>query len=398
MLHAAIRSICEFLEQSQHFVATFSGRKSEREVRTTSTTQKVVLKTVSLKEEDVYQVNIYTQKQHFTTNQQAIKETLPELLTQILEEPFTQVHVQTPAGDMYWRVVKTQEGMRIKKKSTVASIQEWEHGQHNEKRNYLVTPENSAAVLHALGICSARGELYGSMSAKYRQINHFIGIASKLDILKKDEISIVDCGCGKAYLSLTLYHYITTILGKKCTLVGIDSNAVVISFCTTVAQNLEFNSATFECASISQYKPEQAIDVVIALHACDTATDDALALAVQVGAESILAAPCCHHYVNDKLRLGTAPSEVALLLRDGITRERFADLLTDSMRRDILKAKGYSAELIEFVAPEHTTKNIMIRAEKSHSLYSHNTLQPDAFAKERKTWNVAPKLAELLKM
>lgn len=210
------------------------------------------------------------------------------------------------------------------------------------------------------------------------------------------ELTIVDCGCGKAYLSLALFHYLTVTLTSavKVHLHGIDTNRSVIDFCRTTVEKLAFETAFFHHSTIAE-APLSSVkaDIVIALHACDTATDDALAFAVQKNAQAIVAAPCCHNYVNSMISKHSVPDNATLLVQDGITRERLADILTDSMRRDILIGFGYTAKLIEFISPEHTLKNIMIRAEKKAEPFA-----PDftAFQTQRTLWNVAPKLAELL--
>lgn len=389
MLILPKQKIFETLRSAQ-FIATFTGR-SRRDREVSKPVTKMILKTVELNERPHVQLNSYTDTQHFTTNKELTPIALNEMLDAIMAENFMQVHIQTPEQDVYFRVLSKG----VKQSSTAPSKKNWEAvTKHNNEKQYLINPNNARILLWQLGICNEKGVLVHAMSAKYKQINHFLSIATKLNVFKQDSISIVDCGCGKAYLSLALYHYLTVIAKKNVELVGIDTNNDVITFCNSLANKLGYTQARFECTAIDSYNHADYIDVLIALHACDTATDDALHLGMNLHAKAILAAPCCHHYVNEKLRLAQAPPLIAPLLRDGIARERFADLLTDTMRRDILRAYGYSAELIEFVSPEHTMKNIMIRAEKNETYHEPNSELLQLVRMEREQWKAAPKLAE----
>lgn len=384
------------------FILTLSGRTSAPSGNIVSrlalpdTPQRFALKTIELHGRPHVQINAYTQKQHFTKNLPADDISLAELVHQLLEEPFTQAHIQTPEADTYARaIIKKNRPPSISIRSTPPSKKQWDTAKHNSDKQYLITPYNSSELLRALGISGGDGAVRAPMQAKYRQINHFLAIATQLDIVQKSNfIRIVDCGCGKAYLSLSLYHLLANIMGKKVELMGIDTNAHVIGFCNSVAQSLHFDGARFVCAPIANFQTEQPVDLVIALHACDTATDDALALAVRAEARAILAAPCCHHYVNSRLRTASAPPEVSVLLQDGITRERIADILTDSLRRDILQGYGYTAALMEFVSPEHTMKNIMIKAERTERHMDTEKLR--RVREEMTRWHAGPRLAELL--
>ncbi|MBS1537528.1 MAG: SAM-dependent methyltransferase [Bacteroidetes bacterium] len=358
--------------------------------------QKITLKTILLRSEYRLQLSVYTPKQHFTQVLPA-EMTIQAALTLVLNEPFRQAHLQTPNNDLYCRNSGKEKMTSIRKKPP--SKKQWEQLQHDEQKNYIITSQNSSELLQDLGITAENGMILPTMQAKYKQINNFLSIASSLDILKNppqnSPLFIVDCGCGKAYLSFALYHWLVNLRGMNVRLRGIDNNKQVIAFCQKTVKKLRYVNAEFECIDINTAAvSDSPVNLLIALHACDTATDDALAFAITHNAAAILAAPCCHHYLNEKMKQVVLPPSVGLLLQDGITRERFADLLTDSMRRDILASKGYSAHLMEFISPEHTLKNIMIKAEK-------NAVIPVAeyqkvFEAEVSVWKIAPKLAELI--
>lgn len=401
LLETAYEYVLGYLHNTP-FILTLSGRKNHTGTGKVADVfslpeppRKVVVRTVELQAAPHLQLNAYTAKQHFTKNIPAEGGALADLLLMLLGEPFTQAHAQTPDKDVYARIVTKNNMESLSTKTTPPSRQAWEQ-KHDSDKNYLVTPENATELLSALGIVGDNSSIRSAMQAKYRQINHFLSIANQLAVLRSSKtLRIVDCGCGKAYLSLALYHLLTHVQGREVELVGIDTNQHVIDSCNRTAHTLGFDKARFVCQPISSLKPTENTDLLIALHACDTATDDALALALRSKAKAVLAAPCCHHYVNAQLRTSSAPNAAALLLHDGITRERLADLLTDSMRRDVLQSYGYSASLIEFVAPEHTTKNIMIRAEHhAHPELNKEKLQQVLDDMER--WSTTPKIMELL--
>ncbi len=391
MNHLDKQKIFESLKGTE-FVCTFSGHtRSDRE--DVFLPQRAVLKTLLIDEKPHYQLNVYTLTQHFVTNFTESLDHLNDALDQCMAARFMQAHIQRPDFDQYFR--RTQEKLAAKR--TKPSKLDWEEvRQHNQRKQYLIDQQNAAELLRALHIMNEKQQIIPAMQAKYRQINHFLSLAMQVEAVQADTLRVIDCGCGKAYLSLALYHLLNKVMGKKVELIGIDNNEALVRQCNEVATTLGYESARFVHSSIADFAIEGTADIVIALHACDTATDDALALALRMETKAILAAPCCHHYVNDQMRSATAPELLAPLLRDGISRERFSDLLTDTMRRDILRSYGYSAELIEFVAQEHTMKNIMIRAEKSPMTATQKQQLRTAFLAAREEWHLAPKLAELM--
>lgn len=382
-----------------HFVLTLSQPFPLTESRNDFSEKKYVIRMIQKNTDTFIQEQYYTEKQHFSEKPiPYTPDALSTVLQKILDKPYKRVHLQTPSADFFAKVTIKSGAKKILTSTSKPSITHWKHTEHDNTKHYPITPENSQALLYALGITDAKNQIIPARRDKYKQINHFISIIQTLDCLKNPpaELTIVDCGCGKAYLSLALFHYLTFTLTSavKVHLHGIDTNKSVIDFCRTTVENLGYDTVFFHHSTIAE-APLSSVkaDIVIALHACDTATDDALAFAVQKNAQAIVAAPCCHNYVNSMISKHSVPDNATLLVQDGITRERLADILTDSMRRDILIGFGYTAKLIEFISPEHTLKNIMIRAEKKSQPFV-----PDftAFHTQRTLWNVAPKLAELL--
>jgi SAM-dependent methyltransferase len=239
------------------------------------------------------------------------------------------------------------------------------------------------------------------MQRKFRQINHFLEIVDqtvkKIGGLNGAEgrmLSTVDCGCGNAYLTFATYHYFNHILGKPMAVKGIDVQEDLLIRNAERSRHLGWANLTFEATKIIDFQPAGPPDVVLALHACDTATDEALAQAIRWQSKMVLCAPCCHHHLQQQIQRQPALSPYEPVLRHGVLSERLGDILTDAFRALILRIMGYQTDVIQFVATEHTAKNLMIRAIK--------TVKPGdtRFVREYRAlkdlWQVTPYLAQLL--
>jgi SAM-dependent methyltransferase len=207
----------------------------------------------------------------------------------------------------------------------------------------------------------------------------------------RQPIRILDCGCGSAHLSFALYHYLNHLRGIPAALEGVDVNAALMDKGNALSRELGAGDACFFARPIIEHQPEMPPDLVIALHACDTATDEALALGIRCGAKVIMAAPCCHHDLNTQLET-RAPFQP--ITRHGILKERLADILTDSLRALILRMAGYKTDVIEFVSSEHTGRNLMIRAVKK--LPAGDAAFAEEYAALKGFWGVTPYLETLL--
>lgn len=232
---------------------------------------------------------------------------------------------------------------------------------HNREKSYLVP--SSAPFLKALGITTSEGEVRRDMYDKFRQINKFIEIIENLVDLPKDgvsadEFAVIDFGSGKHYLTFALQHYLSTKC-EKLAITAVEQRPNLVSLGRHVATSLGVNNIDFIEGTIAE-SPLTSPTLVVALHACDTATDDALARAITHKARYICVAPCCHKYVRKNIQ--GSESLLAPMLRHGILEERFAESLTDTLRVLALEAAGYEAKLFEFISPEHTAKNTMITA------------------------------------
>jgi SAM-dependent methyltransferase len=258
--------------------------------------------------------------------------------------------------------------------------------------NDVPLPEGRAdRLLEALGVATADGRVRPTMRAKFTQINEFLKQlrhaidAAELANLGRP-VEILDCGCGSSYLTLAAHHYLNDVLAIPAHLLGVDANEELIRKSAEKSRRAGAAGLSFACGRIGGVEGKP--DVVLALHACDTATDDAIARAVRGEAKLLLSVPCCHHALNRELR-AEGPSEVLRpLLRHGILRERTADLVTDAFRALALRVAGYRTDVVEFVATEHTARNLMIRAVRGAPVAE--AAQVAEYRAMKQFWGVTP--------
>jgi SAM-dependent methyltransferase len=356
--------------------------------------RRVELRYVDLKAGRHLQVTRYDETQAHVSNHREPAAVLDELLA----EPFGNWHVDTTDQTLQLRVTKGGDA--------VVSVQERSADRpertHDRAKARLL-PEDDP-VLIELGISDQQGRVKPSRRAKYRQVEEFVrelqaslddAIASgRLRPTDDDPLRVVDLGCGNAYLTFAAHAWLTRVRGLPVRLVGVDVKEQSRRHNADVARRLGVeDEVTFMKAGIEDARLDEPPHVVLALHACDTATDDALARAVEWDAPLVLAAPCCHKDISRQLREHPAPEPYALLTRDGILRERFADTLTDALRAALLRTRGYRVEVVEFVGSEHTPRNTLIRALATGADAERAGQE---YAELTSTWQVTPKLAELL--
>lgn len=234
------------------------------------------------------------------------------------------------------------------------------------KREYLIKPTDAARLLKEINIMGENGKVRNDMIRKYNQIDHFVElIVPLLESLcqkygGKKPIRIIDCACGKSYLSFVLNYYIKEVMGRRCYFTGLDYNQMVIEDSKKMAENLGYQNMKFVQTDICKYEPEEEYDLLLTLHACDTATDKALSFAMKNNISHIVCVPCCHREMNSQYSLKGFES----IMKYGILKARIADALTDGMRANYLEANGYDVSVVEYISPLDTPKNLMIRAEK----------------------------------
>lgn len=263
---------------------------------------------------------------------------------------------------------------------------------HNKSKNYLLVEGSPIPFLVELGLMNDLGKVYPQKMHKFRQINRYLEMVD--DILPSFEfpnLHIVDFGCGKAYLTFALYYFLHVIRGWEVSLVGLDLKTDLIVSCQELALKLGWTGLSFSVGDIIDYSPKQQVDLVVALHACDLATDQALAKGILWQAKVILAAPCCQHELYQQVT--SKPLEA--LLTYGILKERFAALVTDAVRAKLLESYGYRTQVLEFIDSEHTPKNLLIRASRG------NTPSQREYARQRyhaikQALKISPTLEQLL--
>ena len=226
-------------------------------------------------------------------------------------------------------------------------------------RQYLIRVDQAAALLREIGILTAEGKLKNDMIRKYNQIDHYVElVAPMFEQDDSEEIVLLDCACGKSYLSFVMNYYLHEVLHRRCRVIGVDINEHVIDESRAMAKRLGYHNMVFQCADLRTYQPPKNVTAVISLHACDIATDLALATAIRARAKYIACVPCCHKELLDQYTLpGLEP-----LTKYGVFKARFNDVLTDSMRALKLEAEGYKVSVVEYISPLDTPKNLLIRA------------------------------------
>ena len=275
---------------------------------------------------------------------------------------YGQINLLTAGGDCEYRVTKkgtpTLLGAdKLRRRLAEGEIPALSIGGNNKEKNYILKGNEPFLIL--LGIADERGRVHDKKQAKFRQINRFLELISDIvPHLPAGELHIADLCCGKSYLSFAVYHYFANILGRRVTMDGVDLKPDVIAYCAEVAEKLGFAGLTFTCGNVAKYKSTAPVDLVVSLHACDTATDLVLERALAAKARVILATPCCHHELNRTLLCPT----LDFIASHSMLRQKLCDAATDALRLKLLEANGYDVAALELIDPDETPKNIMLRA------------------------------------
>ena len=322
------------------------------------------------RKKEYFQAAKYTEKQVFHDNIE------PETLKQYLLDTISNAYLQINAWDTEKEHIlllskkgkityKTKKSPHIGQDKTMqvpegkAQTADFSYEDHNRQKNYILKEGQVIPPLVDMGVFTKEGKVVKSMYDKFRQINRFIEmIDDGIRDYQKDEIHIIDFGCGKSYLTFIRYYYFTEVRHMKAQMLGLDLKADVIKKCNETAEKYGYENLHFELGDINGFKAPFDVDMVVTLHACDTATDFALFNAVCWNAKMIFSVPCCQHELNKQMQT----DDLSLLTRYGIVKERFAALTTDAIRANLLECCGYKTQLLEFVDFAHTPKNILIRA------------------------------------
>ena len=363
--------------KSENFVrAVLSGRRRNMQTEY----ERIDIKPVLIKEELKWQIISSDGKKDITKNVE-----IDFNFTQLFSSGYANLVVDTQTESYQVRISKKDEAL-----VSVSKVNLSRDLSHDRQKQRMLAESNQ--VFKALDMSDLLGRIKPSKMDKYKQVDEFLRLISQtLDTedLKQDEISVVDLGCGHAYLTFAVGEFLKDKY-KKVSILGVDERDESKEHNEKVAQKLKVE-AKFIAAKISD-TPNQVVDIAIALHACDTATDDAIYWAVKNNAQVIMAAPCCMHELQTQIK--EAPEPWALLTKNGLVKERLVDLMTDSLRAQILKLLGYRVDIVEFIGGEHTARNILIRAVKTNQ--SSADIDKDRYQQMLSQWQIKPYLAKLL--
>lgn len=317
-------------------------------------------KIVIERKEKIFQIAKYTDKQVFHEN--VSLDELADRCVQLAENHYKQINGMS-ATEEHIILISKKGKCNYKVKKTAADTVKLagKAEGHNRKKNYILKEGMNIAPLVDMGVFTKDGKVVNAMYDKYKQINRFIEIIDdEVSSLNVETLNVIDFGCGKSYLTFVVYYYLTEVMQLKVNMIGLDLKEDVIQKCNEAAQKYEYHNLKFEVGDVNGFKAPFDVDMVITLHACDTATDFALYNAIQWNAKMIFSVPCCQHELNKQIN----PESLTLMSRYGIIKERFSALATDAIRGNLLEYCGYKTQLLEFIDFAHTPKNILIRAVK----------------------------------
>ena len=316
---------------------------------------------ITLKENNgskYYQIEKFTDKQVFHENIE--KNILRDKMLEYLSKDYKQLSAWCNGKTFDLKISKKGKVLLSKKKSNNSPVI---NKSHNKEKQYILKEGMIIEPLIDLGVFTKEGKVINSKYDKYKQINRFIEIIDD-EIKNQDikELTILDFGCGKSYLTFVLYYYFVEIKKINVKMIGLDLKEDVIKKCNEIAKRYNYENLHFELGDINGFKYNNNVDMVITLHACDTATDYALYNAVKWNAKMIFSVPCCQHEFNSQIK----SDDLSIITRYGIIQERISALMTDAVRGNLLEVAGYKTQLLEFIDIAHSPKNILIRASKSN--------------------------------
>ena len=384
----------EFLERQfdeELMLAVLSGQRS----REKEAPSKVRIRQIELKGSVCYQASAAVGTKVLHSNYSR-EEVIHYVETCLLEGGFSQMQVQGRCKD--GTVLISKKGKVTVKEKQHQKLEPIQILAHNRVKQYILKEGTPVPFLVDLGVMTKDGRIHRPSYDKFKQINRFLEfIEDILPALSRErEVTILDFGCGKSYLTFAMYYYLKELKDYDVNIIGLDLKEDVIRKCNGLAEKYGYDKLHFLCGDIADYEGVQKVDMVVTLHACDRATDYALAKAVEWDAQVILSVPCCQHELNDQIQ----NELLSPVLKYGLLKERMSALLTDGIRAELLESKGYSTQILEFIDMEHTPKNLLIRAvknEKAHfpkglpamndALNSHLTLEkllyPDGLHSEK---------------
>jgi len=352
---------------------------------------KVVVRPVELKGGIHLQFSYFDEKKDVTKN---YLDDASVKVDELLALPFRNIFIESRDSNLQVNISKKGKVLVSRPRSTAEAAADLSHDRQKSK---LLSAENAAPFLRAVGVLTEDGRIRADMQRKFKQINEYLRLLDEtdsFDALSGQPIHVVDFGCGNAYLTFAIYYYLHDILGLDAHVTGVDVKADLIESHQRKTESLGWDQLHFHPGQIADYEPDIIPNVVIALHACDTATDDALAQGIRWESKLIVCAPCCQHELQEQMSHVPLPTPLLPVFSHGILFERMGDILTDTFRATILRIMGYRTDVTQFVPIEHTAKNLMIRAVKTSP--PGNARWIEEYRNLKAFWQVTPYLERLL--
>ncbi len=378
-----MQSIYELLEQTlniEFLGATLSNPKEKGGV------QKVKVRPILKKDTLLFQCEEHKNNQVFHNNYET--EQAVDMLVDYMQQ-FKQMQMETKQY-RYTILVSKKGKVTIQKKQQAGCVKQVDMS-HNRTKQYILQEGTAVPFLQDLGVMTADGKIVRTKFDKFRQINRFLefieDILPQLD--KNREVTILDFGCGKSYLTFAMYYYLHEMKQIDVRIIGLDLKTDVIRHCNELSEKYGYEKLRFLEGNIADYTGVDEVDMVVTLHACDTATDFALDKAVGWNAKVILSVPCCQHELNGQMKNDL----LAPIFKYGLIKERMAALITDAMRAEYLESQGYDTQILEFIDMQHTPKNILIRAVKTGKKKNNG----ESMKALEEFFHIAPTLGNLLK-
>jgi len=361
--------------------------------------KKIQVRPVSIQDKIMYQEARYSDNKVYHDNLCAA-DMVKKLCGYMIEARFGQFEAE--AIDKSVRILTNKKGtinIKIKKKTSDSQIAT--PPSHNRNKNYILQDGEPVDFLIALGVQSDNGKVVKAKYDKFRQINRYLEFVRDIlpSLQGKEVIKIVDFGCGKSYLTFALYYFLKIQNNFSVDIIGLDLKKDVIDTCNKLKDKLGYNELKFMQGNIKDYNGREEVDMVVTLHACDTATDYAIEKAIKWNASVIMTVPCCQHELNKQMKSSNV-KELESVLKYGLIKERMAALITDAYRGNCLEQAGYDVQIMEFIDMEHTPKNILIRAvKKGRKIVGRNAAkcEADNISKLTEHLGIDPTLGKLLK-
>ena len=377
------------LNQDSFLRAVFSGQQKGSSLEWV----KVLVRPVEIRGTIHLQFSYFDEKKDITKNYSFEEATAH--IDELLALPFRNIFIEDRNGSLQVNI--SRKGKALVNERMISASSPIPDLTHDRQKSRLLTAENAAPFLKAVGIMTHDGRIRADMQRKFKQINEFLRLVDETNTFKDfigQPVHVVDFGCGNAYLTFAIYYYLHQILNLDAHVIGVDIKADLIERHQDKVQVLGWDQLRFHTGTIVGFQPEVIPDIVLALHACDTATDDALAQGIRWNSKLIVCAPCCQHELQEQMSHLPMPTQLLPIFHHGILFERMGDILTDTFRATILRIMGYRTDVTQFVPIEHTAKNLMIRAVKTSP--PGNTRWVEEYRSLKAFWQVTPYLERLL--